>query len=91
MTDWKAFFEGILTERQIKEKEVMSHHTTYGIGGPADVFVTPQNENELVRILQKAADADIPVTGHRGRFQLSGQGRRNQGHHFVHAPDEAFY
>lgn len=62
MTDWKAFFEGILTERQIKEKEVMSHHTTYGIGGPADVFVTPQNENELVRILQKAADADIPVT-----------------------------
>lgn len=62
MTNWTAFFDGIVTGRQIKENEPMSHHTTYGIGGAADVFVTPQNEEELVQILKKASAAAVPVT-----------------------------
>ena len=44
MTDWKVFFDGILTERDLKIIEPMSRHTTYGIGGPADVFIMPQTE-----------------------------------------------
>ena len=62
MTDWKAFFDGILTEREIKVDEPMSRHTTYGIGGPADVFVMPQTEEQLRAILQKAHKENIPVT-----------------------------
>lgn len=62
MIDWKSFFDGILTERQIKINEPMSRHTTYGIGGPADVFVLPQEESELQKILVKADHEKIPVT-----------------------------
>ena len=50
MTDWKVFFDGILTERDLKINEPMSRHTTYGIGGPADVFVTPQTEEQLIKL-----------------------------------------
>lgn len=42
-------FEGILTEKEFRVNEPMSRHTTYGIGGPADVFVTPTNEETLKR------------------------------------------
>lgn len=62
MTDWKVFFDGILTEREFKVDEPMSHHTTYGIGGPADVFVTPTTEDRLVKVLRRAADGGVPVT-----------------------------
>ena len=62
MTDWKVFFDGILTERDIKINEPMSRHTTYGIGGPADVFVMPQTEEQLIKILRKADEEGIAVT-----------------------------
>lgn len=62
MTDWKAFFDGIVNERQFKIDEPMSRHTTYGIGGPADCFVTPQTKEELKAILVKADAEGIPVT-----------------------------
>lgn len=62
MTDWNVFFDGLLAAGQIKTNEPMSRHTTYGIGGPADVFVLPQNEEELQRILMKADQEGIPVT-----------------------------
>ena len=62
MTDWKVFFDGILTERDIKINEPMSRHTTYGIGGPADVFVMPQTEEQLIEILRKADAEGIAVT-----------------------------
>lgn len=62
MRDWNKFFEGILTERQIKCNEPMSRHTTYGIGGPADVMVLPASLDELKAVLQKADSEQIPVT-----------------------------
>lgn len=62
MTDWKAFLDGILNERQYKLDEPMSRHTTYGIGGPADCFATPQTKEELKALLSKAHDEGIPVT-----------------------------
>lgn len=62
MRDWKKFFEGILTERQYKIDEPMSRHTTYGIGGPADVFVMPQSIEELRKVLTRADEEQVPVT-----------------------------
>ena len=62
MTDWKAFLDGILTERQYKLDEPMNRHTTYGIGGPADCFVMPQTTEELKKVLSKAHEEGIPVT-----------------------------
>ena len=34
----------------------MSRHTTYGIGGPADVFVTPQTEEQLIKLKEICDD-----------------------------------
>ena len=42
-------------------KEPMSKHTSFQIGGPADVFVTPKNEHELNQVLQLCNEHDIPL------------------------------
>ena len=41
------FLYDILDDRQIKELEPMSRHTTFGIGGPADFFLLPASKDEL--------------------------------------------
>jgi UDP-N-acetylmuramate dehydrogenase len=41
--------------------EPLSRHTTIGIGGPADVFVTARTREEVVRVLDLAARAGAPV------------------------------
>jgi UDP-N-acetylmuramate dehydrogenase len=55
----KAFAE----ERKIKygENEAMSLHTSFKIGGGADIFLRPQNVDELVSIISEAKREEIPV------------------------------
>lgn len=62
MTDWNSFFDGILTEKEFRVNEPMSHHTTYGIGGPADVFIAPHTEAALRKVLVRAYEGGVPVT-----------------------------
>lgn len=40
----------------IRRDEPMAAHTTFKIGGPADLFVTPATEDELVRVVRACAD-----------------------------------
>ena len=40
-----------LPEDQIKTQEIMSRHTTFRVGGPADCLVTPSNEEQLGGII----------------------------------------
>lgn len=40
--------------------EPMSKHTTFAIGGKADVFLTPKNEIELLQLLEIAKKNNIP-------------------------------
>ena len=42
--------------------EPMSAHTTFEIGGPADVVVTPASRDAVVRALDTCALAGVPVT-----------------------------
>lgn len=62
MMNWNLFFSGILNETQIKVNEPMSRHNTYGIGGNADVFVTPGSKEELTEVLKRTYMEGIPVT-----------------------------
>lgn len=39
----------------------LKKRTTFAIGGPADLLVTPGTEDELVRVLEAARDAEQPV------------------------------
>ena len=41
--------------------EPLSQHTTYGIGGPADVFARPATRQELAALLKAAKANDVPV------------------------------
>ena len=52
MTNWNSFFEGILDERLIKVNEPMANHNTYGIGGNADVFVSPADKESLIAVFR---------------------------------------
>ena len=51
----------ILPEERIREKELLKNHTTFRIGGEADVLVMPEAQ-EIPLVLQKAAELQIPVT-----------------------------
>ena len=47
--------------RQIFENEPMSRHTTFRVGGPADVMFLPESEEQVVQALSLAREAKIPV------------------------------
>ena len=50
-----------LPDLEIKKDELMSGHTTFRVGGPADIFVSP-NKEELDMVLKIAKAHKIPIT-----------------------------
>ena len=46
---------------EVRREEPMSRHTTFQIGGPADLFVTAPEEAALSRLLAAAAEREVPV------------------------------
>lgn len=50
------------TDRPLLINEPMSRHTSFKIGGPADLMAMPKNENELSLLLRKAKEHKVPVT-----------------------------
>lgn len=61
MTQLQEIFAGC-TQKPLLVAEPMKKHTSFRIGGPADILAQPQNEEELRALLQKAKEADVPVT-----------------------------
>lgn len=45
----------------IREKESMKLHTTFKIGGPADLFIVPKVEEELTMIIKLCKELDVPL------------------------------
>jgi UDP-N-acetylmuramate dehydrogenase len=45
----------------LKTGEPLSRHTTFGIGGPADVFVTVRNARELAEAVLAARESAVPA------------------------------
>ena len=39
-------------EKQVAESEPMSRHTTFRIGGPAKVFVSPDNIEKIIKTIE---------------------------------------
>ena len=50
------------TQRPLLPAEPMTKHTSFHIGGPAELMAQPQSEAELQSLLLKAAEAAVPVT-----------------------------
>ena len=53
--------EQILTKDRIRQNEPMKNHTTFRVGGPADIFLTPSAE-ELPAVLSVCREEQMPVT-----------------------------
>lgn len=52
----------ILPSTRVREEEYLRHHTTFKIGGPADLFVEPTTMAELSFALRTIHEFDVPVT-----------------------------
>ena len=46
----------IIPIERIKYNELLSNHTSFNIGGPADIFVTVENEDELAKVFAFAKE-----------------------------------
>lgn len=51
----------ILQPSQILKQESMAKHTTFRIGGPADYFLMPSTIEEVLRIVELAQKAEMPI------------------------------
>ena len=51
-----------LNKEQILLNEPMNKHTSFKIGGPADIFVKPKNIEELKQILKTSKNNNVSVT-----------------------------
>ncbi len=46
---------------KVLEDEPLAKHTTFGVGGPADVFFMPERAEDLASALTLVRDAEVPV------------------------------
>lgn len=69
--------EQILTKDRIRQNEPMKNHTTFRVGGPADIFLTPSAE-ELPTVLSVCREEQMPVTviGNGSNLLVGDQGIR---------------
>lgn len=51
----------IIPPQRLLTDELMSHHTTFRIGGPADFFVLPASVGEVAAVLDIAKRCEVPV------------------------------
>ena len=51
-----------LSEEQVYLNEPMSKHTSFKIGGVADIFVKPKNISELKNLIKLAREKNIQTT-----------------------------
>ena len=66
----------IAGETNVKLNEPMSNHTTFKIGGPADIFVTPETKEALLEIIGfcKTENIHVTVVGNGSNLLVSDEG-----------------
>lgn len=67
-----------LPESQVKINEPMKNHTSFRIGGPADIMVLPANIKEVTSIIEVCRQNDIPffVMGNGTNLLVKDEGIR---------------
>jgi UDP-N-acetylmuramate dehydrogenase len=61
MTLEQAFIAAVGSVAAVRLDEAMSRHTTIGIGGPADAYVSVASAAQLEAVLEVCAEAGVPV------------------------------
>ena len=72
----KQYFQEFLKPDQILEAEPMSRHTTFRIGGPAKLFLTPGSKEEIKKILKVCKEEELPyfILGNGSNLLVSDKG-----------------
>ena len=60
-TDYASLAAKLAEITEVREHEPLSRHTTFGIGGPADVYVVAKNSDDLADIVIACREHDAPV------------------------------
>ncbi len=73
---WK--FRSIVGEEDVLTDEPLSEHTTFEIGGPADLYVMPEDIDELRDVIDLCREKDLPffVLGRGSDLLVSDEGYR---------------
>ena len=68
----------VMGEEKVKLDEPMSAHTTFRIGGPADVFVEPDSEERLCQVVALCREVGVPFVcvGNGSNLLVSDDGFR---------------
>lgn len=68
----------VISEEQIKIEEPMKNHTTFRVGGPAELFVTPRTEQEVKQVVDLCLEAgeDYFILGNGSNLLVSDLGYR---------------
>ncbi len=68
----------ILDKKNIYINEMMSKHTTFRIGGPADYFVTPEKVEEVCNVVKLCKEHSIPyyIVGNGSNLLVGDKGFR---------------
>lgn len=53
-------FKSILGEQNVKVDEPMSIHTSFRIGGPADILISPRSADDIVYVINTCKNEGIP-------------------------------
>jgi UDP-N-acetylmuramate dehydrogenase len=53
--------EAVMATENIKENEPMKNHTSFKVGGPADLFLMPQTREELQAVLEICKESEKPL------------------------------
>ena len=79
----EEIYKELLTKidsKQIYLNEPMCKHTSFKIGGPADIFIKPKNIEELKYIIETANENNIPITVIGNGSNILVKDRRNKRH-----------
>ena len=68
----------IVGERNVRADEPMADHTSFRIGGPADLYVTPEEPEELRDVIRACDEAGVPhfVLGRGSDLLVADEGYR---------------
>ena len=74
----KQRFQEILGTDRVLEAEPMRKHTTFRIGGPADLFVAPENTDEIKKLIAICKEEEVPyfILGNGSNLLVSDKGYR---------------
>lgn len=70
--------ESGIRQGEVLEREPMSAHTSFRVGGPADYYVSPGSKEELIHAISCAKEEEVPfyVIGNGSNLLVSDQGIR---------------